>query len=238
VTKSASLPTFLARMLVTLAVPVLLTAGSVRLVMTPLWMTLEYTRAGFPPDGYGFSTDDRLQYGIYGIEYLLNGEDIEFLNRRLPIELCFNAPAESDDCAMFNEFELQHMRDVKKVTQAVFVGSLVTAVLAVVVSVVLWRSNRRLLSLALLQGSILTLGMVATIVVIAVTSWNFFFDTFHAMFFESGTWRFFYSDTLIRLYPEQFWFDAALTSGSLITGGALILLGLVWWRLKHFARVR
>jgi hypothetical protein len=38
-----------------------------------------------------------------------------------------------------------------------------------------------------------------------------------------------YSDTLIRLFPEKFWFDAALTiSGLSLLGG--LLLALTGWR--------
>ncbi|MBZ0100422.1 MAG: DUF1461 domain-containing protein, partial [Taibaiella sp.] len=62
----------------------------------------------------------------------------------------------------------------------------------------------------------------------AIISWDFFFTCFHSTFFESGTWRFAFSDTLIRLFPEQFWFDAALTIGGLTTFGAVSIVGISW----------
>jgi integral membrane protein (TIGR01906 family) len=71
-------------------------------------------------------------------------------------------------------------------------------------------------------------GIVVTIVLAAIVNWDFFFTTFHTMLFESGTWRFAYSDTLIRLFPEQFWFDAALLIGGLTTLIALLLLFAMW----------
>jgi integral membrane protein (TIGR01906 family) len=58
----------------------------------------------------------------------------------------------------------------------------------------------------------------------AVVAWDTFFTAFHQLFFAGGTWVFAYSDTLIRLFPEQFWFDAALTVGGLTLLGALALL--------------
>jgi uncharacterized membrane protein len=44
------------------------------------------------------------------------------------------------------------------------------------------------------------------------------------MFFAQGTWQFLYSDTLIRMFPEQFWFDAALVIGTLTSLGAIVIL--------------
>lgn len=224
----------LLRGVMTLAVPLLLIAGSVRLVMNPLWMRLEYTRSGFPVDVYGFNTENRLEYGLFGINYLLNGEPIDYLgNLRLPVDLCFNPPVGASDCPMFTEGELHHMHDVKGVTQMVYAVALAWAVLTVLAGYVLWQRAPHQVDTALLQGSLLTIALVITVVVIAVTAWDTFFDTFHALFFQSGTWRFYYSDTLIRLYPEQFWFDAALTTGTFITGGALILLSIAWIHLKR-----
>ncbi|MCU0512717.1 MAG: DUF1461 domain-containing protein [Anaerolineae bacterium] len=220
--------------LLLLAVPVLLVVGSVRLVMTPAWLTFEYTRPGFPVDYYGFSTADRLAYGPYGIHYLLSGADIAYLAAlRLPRPLCYEALPGAADCPMFNAGELRHMVDVQRVTVAAFAGGSGLALLAFSAGVVLWRRDRHHLLLALLRGSLLTLGLIVTIVITAAVAWDFFFDAFHALFFEAGTWRFYYSDTLIRLYPEQFWFDSALLVGVLTGGGAAGILALAWHRLHR-----
>ena len=48
-------------------------------------------------------------------------------------------------------------------------------------------------------------------------------------FFAAGTWTFEYSDTLIRLFPEAFWYDAALTIAGLSVGGGLLLAFAGWW---------
>jgi integral membrane protein (TIGR01906 family) len=79
----------------------------------------------------------------------------------------------------------------------------------------------------------LTLGLIMTIIVLALGAWDMFFDTFHELFFEAGTWRFEFSDTLIRLFPEQFWFDASVTIGILTTIGAILILVFMWqWSKK------
>ena len=76
------------------------------------------------------------------------------------------------------------------------------------------------------QGSRLTLGGVLVLAVLAVTAWNQAFDSFHEIFFAPGSWRFAFSDSLIRLYPEQVFVDAALIIGVLTSVGALLILAL------------
>jgi uncharacterized membrane protein len=71
---------------------------------------------------------------------------------------------------------------------------------------------------------------------LAVFAWQFWFNTFHLIFFKPGSWLFSYSDTLIRLFPVEFWFDATLTisSFSFASGLLFVLLGWRWQKeLKH-----
>jgi len=52
------------------------------------------------------------------------------------------------------------------------------------------------------------------------------------VFFEGDTWLFLPTDTLIRLYPEKFWFDAAVGIGGLTLLEAIALILLTRWRLS------
>lgn len=202
------------RLAITLSVPLLLTLLSVRLVMTPLFLQFEYNRPGFPDDRYGLTKEDRLEYAPYALDYLINGEPITYL-----ADLKF-----PNGKGIFNGREMRHMQDVQTVTQAAFTLLIVDGIVFVAVSLWLWRKHRSRLFQALRDGSLLTLSMIGAIVVVAVVAWDTFFTGFHRLFFESGTWQFAYSDTLIRLFPEQFWFDAALVIGGLTGSGALLLL--------------
>ncbi|MBL8165869.1 MAG: TIGR01906 family membrane protein [Anaerolineae bacterium] len=207
--------------LITLAVPLLLVLGSVRLIMTPLFLQFEYTRPGFPQDFYGLTTDERLRYAPFALDYLLNAEGIDFLaNLDFP-----------DGEPQYNARELRHMEDVKVITQAAFLLAMLLALITAAAGSALWRIQRGRLRMAVMNGALLTLGIIATIVVVAVVNWDFFFTRFHEVFFSSGTWRFEYSDTLIRLFPEQFWFDAALTIGGMTVLGAVVIAAAMWrWR--------
>jgi integral membrane protein (TIGR01906 family) len=206
-----------------LTLPALLAIGSGRLVMNTVFLNFEYTRAGFPVDEYGLTLEDRLELGPMGIQFILNNEPIDYLgDLQLEGEKCY--PVNERPCPAFNPLELQHMQDVQGVAQGLFTFGLWAGIGALIAAAVLWRFvSIAALRSALLNGSSLTIGLLVTIIVLAITAWDTFFSGFHSMFFAEGSWQFYYSDTLIRLYPEQFWFDAALLVGVLTTVGAALL---------------
>lgn len=204
----------LANIFLVVGFPVLLVLISVRMIMTPGFLEFEYNRPDFPEDVYGLTREQRLYYAPFAVEYLLNDAEITYLG-----ELEF-----SDGTALFNSRELRHMRDVKTVTQIAFAVGVVTGLLALAAAIYLRRRSRDMLRRSLMSGALLTLGIVAAIIVVALVNWDFFFTGFHKLFFEGGTWYFLYSDTLIRLFPEQFWFDAALTIGAVTVAGAVTTL--------------
>jgi integral membrane protein (TIGR01906 family) len=216
--------TRLASLIIAFAVPFLLLVLGARLLMLPWFMQLEYNRPGFPADPYGFTTEQRLAYGPLGIEYLLTPRDISFLaGQTLPGDQCY--PPGRNRCPMFNPRELQHMLDVKSVTHTVFHTAALWAALAgLAAGWLLHMRHAAALRYAVLQGSMLTLALIAALSLAVLLAWNTFFDSFHNLFFAPGTWVFYYSDTLIRLYPEQFWVDAAICTGIFCAAGALVLL--------------
>lgn len=202
----------LAHVLVALAYAVILVLLAVRLLMTPAFLHVEYTRPGFPADYYGMTTEERLRWAPFAVDYLTSGADIDVLAR-----LRFD-----DGSALYSTSELRHMRDVQLVTQIAFAVGLALALVCIPALAVLRRAGHA--GNALRDGARLTLGLIAAIVIAAVVNWNFFFTAFHELFFADGTWQFAYSDTLIRLFPEQFWFDAALAIGGFATSAALLTL--------------
>ena len=211
--------------LIILTVPFVLVLGSVRLAMTEQFLDFEYQRPGFPDDLYGFSTEDRLEYGPYGIEYILSNEDISFLGD-LKID---GEPA-------FNPRELQHMEDVQTVTRTAIQVLMLTGGLFVFGFILLIRKpqTRPLVFESLQRGAYFTFAVIAVLIVGVVLNWDYFFTQFHNTFFAEGTWQFSRSDTLIRLYPEQFWQDASLFIGGLTFLGALLFIASpgIWRRLS------
>lgn len=211
--------------IVILVIPLWLSLSAVRLLLTDAYLSFEYNRVDFPADPFGMSKNERLEYAPLAIDYLVNNEPVSFLrDLRFP-----------DGSAQYNDRELRHMADVQFVVRGVVVfhNVLTIALLAFAGWVVRSMTTRKLLRTTLRNGAFLTLLIIFGLITYAALSWDYFFTQFHQVFFESGTWRFEYSDTLIRLFPEQFWFDAALTVGILTTLGALTLILITWlWGKK------
>ncbi len=210
-------------LLLTLAVPVVIVLLSVRLVMSPAFLYFEYHRPGFPVDAYGITLEERLTYGPLAIEYLLNDEGIEWLA----------AQQFADGTSLYTPLELQHMQDVKIVTRTAFnlLVLLLTGTAACALLLLNPRTNaiqRRAFWQGIYNGGLLTLGLIVTVVLGAIFAWDYFFVSFHRLFFADGTWVFLYSDTLIRLFPERFWFDAALLIGLLTAAASVILILFSW----------
>lgn len=218
------------RLFFTLAAPLLMTAGSVRLIMTCEFLRFEYLRPDFPSDSYGFTAQDRLAYARYGIDYLLNGEGIDFLgDLRLPRGKCWRPLPDAEDCPMYQPRALAHLADAKGIVKAVFWLAFLFGLAAIGLAGLTYRSAgcRLAIRRGLTYGSVFTLAAVAATAMFAATAWDFFFDRFHELFFASGTWRFAFSDTLIRLFPERFWFDAAIAIGILNSAAAILMLLLM-----------
>jgi uncharacterized membrane protein len=68
-------------------------------------------------------------------------------------------------------------------------------------------------------GGVFTVVVLLTIALFILLAWDIFFVQFHELLFPPGTWTFAFTDGLIRLFPEQFWFDV----GVIMSGGALLL---------------
>jgi integral membrane protein (TIGR01906 family) len=119
------------------------------------------------------------------------------------------------------------MADVKAVVTGMRIG-LAAAVLALLaIEVVAVRGGwRQGLLAAYRRGGWAVIGLIAAILLFVLMAFDQLFTWFHKLFFQSGTWQFYTSDTLIRLFPIRFWQDAFIFVGvlSLAFGGLLIWL--------------
>jgi integral membrane protein (TIGR01906 family) len=214
--------------IVTLLVPVVLVLAAVRLLMTPLFLIVEYNTPGFPQDRYGFTKEDRLYWSGIALEYLLNSEDISFL-AELHFPAGESAPQQTcqfmDDCTrLYNDRELRHMEDVKNVVQASLMVLYVSSVVLLVLGIWAWRGDWWLeFRRGLARGGWLTVIFIALILLFVLVAFGIIFVAFHNVFFDPGTWTFLFSDTLIRLFPERFWRDTFLAVGLFSVGAGLAL---------------
>jgi integral membrane protein (TIGR01906 family) len=210
---------------VALLVPLALIGLGLRLLLTPLFLQIEYNMPYFPPDEYGFTKEDRLKWAPYALNYLTNNEDISYLG-----DLKFD-----DGTSLYNERELSHMDDVKRVTQGTLRVWYVSLAILLLLEVWAWFGGWwQEYRLGLMRGGWLMVGLAVTVGLIVVVGiainpnvfWNFFAG-FHSLFFEGDSWLFLYSDTLIRLFPIRFWQDAFLLAAIIaLSGGIALALGL------------
>ncbi len=203
--------------LVALIIPLFILISVSRLLMTPIFIQIEYRMPGFPEDSFGLSQEERLGYAPYAVDYLLNAGGIEYLG-----DLEFE-----DGGDLFNERELSHMVDVKDLVQAGVRVWLALFLFLVLVGVVCWRWKMQdWFKSALSLGGLLTVSSLVLISMIGIISFGALFTNFHRIFFEDGSWLFYYSDTLIRLFPIRFWQDAVIAEVLLsAAAGAGIWLG-------------
>lgn len=198
--------------------PVILLGAAVRAVTTPLFLWAEYHRPGFPADSYGFSTEDRMTYGSYTMDYILNWAPARYLGNLV----------NTDGDQLFLDSEVGHMADVKAVLSTGFVVATVLAILAIAACVYLARRYPGGVRRALFAGAVATLVLAVVLAVAGVLAWETFFTQVHALFFADGTWTFRLDDTLIRLFPAQFWIDAAAVVGAIVLLGSVLTLVLTW----------
>jgi integral membrane protein (TIGR01906 family) len=196
-------------------VPVALIFLGVRILLSSAFLNLEYRMPGFPADNYGFSREERLKWSKVAVQYLVNDSNLDFLG-----ELTF-----SDGTPLYNDRELSHMLDVKKVVKPLLSIGYISWGILIGLGLIAYRINwHREYRKGLRFGGTIMISLIAIIGIFALISFWKFFTFFHSIFFEGDSWLFLYSDTLIRLFPLRFWQDAFLLAGVIILGGSLALV--------------
>jgi integral membrane protein (TIGR01906 family) len=223
---------------VALVLPVVIILSVVRLVINPGYLIFEYHTPGFPTDPYGFSLQDRLNYGKLAVEYLVNSAGISFLgDLRFPSGQQAPPPTcrEMTDCThLYNDRELQHMLDVKNVVTGAMRVLVVSLLVLIGLGLWAWIGKWFAIYLKGLQrGGIVTLIIIGLIILFVLVAFDYLFVLFHEIFFKAGTWTFLYSDTLIRLFPERFWQDTFLVVGGLSAALGLLFYFGIRWMLKR-----
>ena len=216
----------LVSLFITITFPFVLIMFSIRVLFTPLFLVVEYNMPGFPSDPYGFSKEERLKWGSLSIQYLFNNEDPEFLEN-----LRFE-----DGTSIYNEREVSHMVDVKILLQQTL--RLFYLFLIVYLVIIIWAKIKNQLFWvwdASSKGGWLTLGLIGAILAAVVISFDALFTAFHKEFFVGDTWLFYFSDTLIRLFPMRLWQDAFIFMGIITVAVALFFA--IYGNKKKFKEI-
>ena len=131
-TQAKRLLTIVLSWAVTLAVPLALIGLALRVVLLPAFLQLEYHAPGFPPDTYGFTTQERIHWATLAWNYVVNSSDISYLGN-----LKFD-----DGSPLYNQRELSHMHDVKGVIQGAFAAWYISLAALLVLGLLAWRAQQ------------------------------------------------------------------------------------------------
>lgn len=165
--------------------------NSVRVLFSPQYLNLVYNISYIPRDEFGFTKQDRIEKATKIVTSLVTNQSVDSL---------------VDEGVALNNREITHLDDVKKTVQ--IVNMLHIAVALILSLLIYFHKEQGPLTLFYLTD-MSYLKLISVFAFITVTLillfWNTFFTTFHKLLFEDGTWMFYADDTLIRLFPEEFW---------------------------------
>ncbi len=136
---------------------------------------------------------------------------------------------------LFNEREVAHLKDVKGLFRLIYkilLGTGIYTLVFVGVSLFWWRDHRRL-GQGLFFGACLTLALMLALGLLIALDFDSFFLRFHLLSFTNDFWMLDpTTDYLIMMFPQDFWFDAALICAIVTAAGAVILGGVGWWLMR------
>ena len=229
------IPSTIAKWLFILCLPILLMTASLSWAVNSLWLYK-----------YGFEK--------YNVSHTTGLAEVELEKAAKGLISYFNSDEEyisltvtkgGQPFELFTEREIIHLWEVKILFQLVYylLGGTLAFVIIYSLVTLLWRrgSPWRILTSGVLRGSVLTLGLVGILALGAVVAFGPLFWWFHEIafvFFEGDYWILDPSQHyLIMLFPQGFWYDAAIFC-ALATVGLAIVLGGVAGGYLLFTRRR
>jgi integral membrane protein (TIGR01906 family) len=136
---------------------------------------------------------------------------------------------------IFNTEEIVHFHDVKSLFRfdyTVFLGTF--AYCLIFTLIVFFRRKdtyRRILAGVTIKGSIVTLVMIFLVGIGTLVNFNQLFYDFHLLVFRNSFWS--VEGNMLLLFPDGFWYDAAVYCVVAIGMLAVILGGLAWFYLNY-----
>ena len=178
---------------------------------------------------YGFDKRDiHVMTGIEVEELMSIAHQIRgyFNSTGEPLEI--RATVFSKEQDLFNEREIIHMKDVKRLIWGVYLlGALSLGYILSSISAgfrIHGRSYAYLMARNLLWGSGITLGTVLVVGLIASIGFDGLFTLFHEISFSNDFWKLNPgTDYLVMLFPAGFWFDATMFVGIVSVIGAIAI---------------
>jgi len=199
-----------AAVVVAALLPLFFVANAMRVLLSET-----YVRAATPRlDGGNLGDEQRTELAVLGLRAVdpLRGSQVEILR----------AARLEDGSRAFTPREVRHMRDVRAWIWRLQVFEIVVA------ATLAWLALRARPTFVrvLVRGAVATAAIAMLAVLAMLLSFDVVLLGFHKLLFEGESWHFRDSDTLIRVYPEQFWSWTGLAIGLLVLAQAAIAFAI------------
>ena len=155
--------------------------------------------------------------------------------------LLVNTQVYGEDRELFNQREVQHMRDVKRLVWWVYAAAIVSGIYLLAATAwgvaVYQRGFLDVLAQRVIRGVALMVVLVVFVGVFALAGFDTLFLRFHQLAFANDLWQLNpRRDYLLIIFPQGFWFDATMRVVALTVAGAVALTliagGHILWQRK------
>lgn len=204
-----------------LIMPYVLLMNAIILIFTPAYLVYEYKRPDFPSDPYGFTLEERIEYGTESVNYIIDSAHKYSDDYLAELKM-------KDGTPLYNEREVAHMYDVRVVFRNARTVMSFMIVFIILTILLVSRKPDALQGFlkSLTWGASLTLALIVIVAVGILTGFDAFFETFHHLFFTGDSWLFWETDSLIRLFPEPLWIHGFTTTAVLTAIFAILILAV------------
>ncbi len=211
---------------ISITLPYIIVTLSTRIAFNEWFIDWQYSLKSFPEDIYGLSKEERKKLAKLGLKAVLSDEGLEeFKRAKLP-----------DGRKAFRFKEVKHMEDVKNLLSFLFPLAYILLginTLLIVLNIIF--GNIKLVANSLIWGGLLCIGFLVLAGLISLIDYDLAFEKFHDLFFDPYSWRFRYTDTLLRIYPKVFWFNGTVFVISLSIVISLMLITIGFLLKKRYA---
>ena len=222
-----------------LAVPLFLLAASV---------TWAVNDGGLYDRGFE-KYDISLYTGITDADLSRVGADLRRYFNSGEEPLAVTVPVFGVERPLYNQREVAHMRDVKRLIWGTYAVAALAGVYLLALILAGFASAGRnyteaaeyadTLARLLLRGGLLTLAIVAGVGLFALVGFDSLFLLFHRISFANDLWQLNpRTDYLLIMFPLTFWFDATIRVALTAVAGAVVLvvMGGGWWWYRRGER--
>ena len=225
---------FIARIVFVVCLPVLLLTAVIAVEVNS---SLLYThgfekydvRQSLAENGFNLTDDDMAGIARGFIHYFNSSEEY----------ISLTVQQNNETVALFNNEEIIHFKDVKKLFRFdynVLLGTFCYCLVFSLVSIFGRKGkNRNNLAGDTIKGSVLSLGLMLLLGIGALVDFDSLFYQFHLLVFTNSFWS--AEGNMLLLFPDGFWYDAAVY---IVIAIALlsVILGGISWAYLHYHRKR